>query len=65
MSKKDYNEMMQRYKEEAAKEIGVDLITQVTAYEYDAIAERFVSLEFGNYKKTVKTAIEYIINKSK
>lgn len=47
------------------KEIGVDLITQVTAYEYDAIAERFVSLEFGNYKKTVKTAIEYLINNSK
>lgn len=47
------------------KEIGIDLITQVTAYEYDAYAEKFVSLEFGNYKKTVKSAIEYLIKKSR
>lgn len=47
------------------KEIGIDLITQVTAYEYDTITERYTSLEFGNYKKTIRGAIEQLINLSK
>ena len=31
------------------KRIGIDLLTSVIAYEYDAIMNRYVSLEFGNF----------------
>jgi len=31
------------------KRIGVNILTQVIAYEYDAIADKYVSLEFGNF----------------
>ena len=44
--------------------LGVDITTQVIAYEYDAISGKYSSLEFGNNKVTVKTAIEDLIKKS-
>jgi phage minor structural protein len=47
------------------KEIGINLITQVVAYEYDAISERYTSLEFGNYKTTMKKAIVNLIKSTK
>lgn len=33
--------------------IGVDLLTSVIAYEYNAITNKYVSLEFGNFTKTI------------
>ena len=33
--------------------IGVDVMTQVISYEYDAITEQYVSLEFGNFSNTL------------
>lgn len=33
--------------------LGVDILTSVSSYEYDAIRERYVSLEFGNVKKNL------------
>lgn len=33
--------------------IGVNILTEVIAYEYDAIAKKYVSLEFGNFTNTL------------
>ena len=33
--------------------IGVDLLTSVIAYEYNALTNKYVSLEFGNFTKTL------------
>lgn len=33
--------------------IGVDLLTSVIAYEYNALTNKYVSLEFGNFTKTI------------
>ncbi len=33
--------------------IGVNILTEVIAYEYDAIAKNYVSLEFGNFTNTL------------
>lgn len=38
--------------------IGVDLLTQVTGYEYDAFNERYVTIDFGNFQNTVKYALD-------
>ena len=40
--------------------IGVDINTQVISYEYDAISEKYVSLEFGNFTNTLGNLIENI-----
>ena len=40
--------------------IGVNVITEVIAYEYDAIAEKYVSLEFGNFGNTLGDLIDKI-----
>lgn len=40
--------------------IGVDIDTQVISYEYDAISEKYVSLEFGNFTNTLGNLIENI-----
>ena len=40
--------------------IGVDIDTQVISYEYDAIAEKYVTLEFGNFTNTLGNLIENI-----
>lgn len=31
--------------------LGIDIITSVTAYDYDCIAQRFTQLEFGNFRE--------------
>lgn len=56
--------------------LGIDIMTEVISYEYDALTERITSLEFGNYKpslsgfnsqitakmdQTVKTATDQIV----
>lgn len=46
------------------KRLGVDLLTQVTAYEYDAFAKRYISLEFGNYNNTLSNALKAFIKKT-
>ena len=33
--------------------IGIDILTQVISYEYDAITEQYVALEFGNFANTL------------
>lgn len=40
--------------------IGVDITTQVISYEYDAIANKYVSLEFGNFSNTLSDLISNI-----
>lgn len=40
--------------------IGVNVITEVIAYEYDAIAEKYVSLEFGNFGNSLGNLIDKI-----
>jgi phage minor structural protein len=45
--------------------LGIELLTEVTAYEYDAISKRFVSLEFGNHKRTLSGLIPDIAKKAK
>lgn len=45
--------------------LGLELLTQVTAYEYDAIQEKITSLEFGNHRKTLSGLIPDIIEKTK
>ncbi len=45
--------------------LNISLLTQVTAYAYDAIAGRFTSLEFGNHKRTLSGLIPDIVNKAK
>lgn len=40
--------------------IGVNVLTNVVSYEYDAIQERYVSLEFGNFTNTLSNLIPNI-----
>lgn len=40
--------------------IGVNVLTNVISYEYDAIQERYVSLEFGNFTKNLSNLIPNI-----
>ena len=40
--------------------IGVNVTTEVISYEYDAIAEKYVSLEFGNFSNTLGDLINNI-----
>lgn len=40
--------------------IGVTVITNVISYEYDAIQERYVSLEFGNFTNNLSNLISNI-----
>lgn len=42
--------------------IGVNVTTEVISYEYDAIAEKYVSLEFGNFSNTLGDLIHTITN---
>lgn len=39
------------------KRIGVDILTEVISYEYDAIQGRYISLEFGNFQNTLSNLI--------
>ena len=40
--------------------IGVDILTKVIAYEYDAIAKKYVNIEFGNFTNTLNNLISNI-----
>ena len=40
--------------------IGVNILTEVIAYEYDAIAKKYVSLEFGNFTNTLSDLLANI-----
>lgn len=40
--------------------IGVNILTEVIAYEYDAIAKKYVSLEFGNFTNTLSDLLNNI-----
>ncbi len=40
--------------------IGVNVTTEVISYEYDAIQERYISLEFGNFTNTLSDLISNI-----
>ena len=40
--------------------IGVNITTQVISYEYDAITEKYVNLEFGNFTNTLNDLISNI-----
>lgn len=40
--------------------IGVNVLTEVIAYEYDAIAQKYVSLEFGNFTNTLSDLLNTI-----
>lgn len=42
--------------------IGVNVTTQVIAYEYDAIQEKYVSLEFGNFNANLGDLLSQISN---
>lgn len=42
--------------------IGVNVTTEVIAYEYDAITEKYVSLEFGNFGNSLSNLIDTIIS---
>ena len=44
------------------KRIGVDVLTQVISYEYDAIRGVYVSLEFGNFTTDLSDLISIINN---
>lgn len=44
------------------KRIGVDVLTQVISYDYDAIRETYASLEFGNFTTNLKDLISVINN---
>lgn len=39
------------------KRLGIDLTTQVIAYEYDCVAEKYDSLSFGNFAKTIDSKL--------
>lgn len=43
--------------------IGVDILTQVISYEFDALQNRYVSLEFGNFTNNLNNLLSNI-NKS-
>ena len=40
--------------------IGVNVLTEVIAYEYDSIAKKYVSLEFGNFTNTLSDLLANI-----
>ena len=40
--------------------IGVSVLTEVIAYEYDAIANKYVNLEFGNFTNTLSDLLNNI-----
>ena len=40
--------------------IGVKILTEVIAYEYDAITKRYVNLEFGNFTNTLSDLLNNI-----
>ncbi len=42
--------------------IGIDILTQVISYEYDAITEQYVALEFGNFANTLNDLLGNITN---
>lgn len=42
--------------------LGVSLLTSVSAYEYDAIREKYISLEFGNVQKSLGELLKTINN---
>ena len=42
--------------------IGVNVTTEVIAYEYDAIQQKYVTLEFGNFTNTLSDLISNISN---
>ena len=58
MSKKDYNEMMEKYKTEAASEIGVDLYAEkkghLSAKQAGSIGGRMVKKMIEDYEKILK-----------
>ena len=39
------------------KRIGVDILTEVISYEYDALQGRYISLEFGNFTNTLSNLL--------
>lgn len=41
-------------------DLGVNLLTNVIAYDYDCLRRRYVSLEFGNFKNKLSNLIETI-----
>lgn len=45
--------------------IGVNVLTNVISYEYDAIQEKYVSLEFGNFTNNLSNLITNINNNTK
>lgn len=58
MSKKTYNEMMEKYKMEAAREIGVDLSTEkkghLSARQAGSIGGRMVKKMIEDYERILK-----------
>lgn len=40
--------------------LGIDIMTNVTAYDYDCIAEKYTEIEFGNFKKTLSNLVSNI-----
>ena len=40
--------------------LGVDLLTNVIAFEYDCILEKYTSVEFGNYKRNLSNLMSNI-----
>jgi len=42
------------------KRIGVDITTSVISYEYDCLLKKYVSLEFGNFDKTLNNLVSNI-----
>lgn len=42
------------------KRIGVDITTSVISYEYDCLLKKYVSLEFGNFDKTLNNLVSTI-----
>lgn len=40
--------------------IGIDLITNVIAFDYDCILDRYVEIEFGNFKNTLSGLVSNI-----
>lgn len=44
--------------------LGLNLMTNLIAYDYDCILERYKTLEFGNFKKTLSSLTTYIDNQT-
>lgn len=42
------------------EDLGIDLLTSVTAFEYDCIMEKFSLVEFGNIKEKLSNLLSYI-----